>query len=415
MKFFYLTDNLEQVKELQNENYIIGGVLVPFCKIEEDSKLADLLRQIKDGGTEVMISPNVDCRGRKIIRKQEELVELWNRYYSWLINNKNSYNYAVEIDAVRRVNKKVIDEWREALYNAGINFVLVLYFVRESVNRDIEYWLSKGVNYIGVKGFRNDRWWRNRIKTLKARGVKFHIFDFDIKSVGRSSDVLKAVYSVTIGNRLKKEVVRYVSGGKLGFYKAKQYYGEYKKAMAESFVVNLLFSGLELAKMIDNYDSRLFMWQNIEELEKWRKEINGERVFVRGAKLWRKGDSVFCGDCPLRERCKFAGRKDDVCVYLPIKKYMSRNKEVIIEKLQDEIAKDVVLYLRGRMLGGAVEYLERKLLREFELLYTLKSGKSLYRSVKIVKLFGEDKVEEALRSVRVFFGSRLAEKLKSKL
>lgn len=450
------TTHLRKIIELYNKGYKIKGIMSSFAFIYNDKSIAGLMAEYRKLGGKVMIDSGW-LTAIHVGMKADEIEEYYEDYLKWLLDNRDSYDYAIEFNVGREVGHDKVIAWRDKYKQSGIPLIAVIDTDGGDVFNAGEL---DAYRYVAVK-IHDDMKDFRLIRDIKNAGFSVHLMSY------MSSDMFDAAVnvdsidsSVWLKGQKFKEIV--MKEGKMKFrtYKYADEPMLLKNIMKDKFIIDNFDTAKTKKHTVVNYWNMWNIQQLVDEFNERTKGVyeeiaekvnKGELVLPETAidknkikmvkerfNNYEQGKyakmlfdyGVTCGVCPYRGSCPFAGKDDDVCYFLPYFRKEAigiRNKETLIRRLEDIVSEKYVTWMQAKLmerLSGnipdrAVLMAEGELLKALELLFKLKYGEKSAMTMNVLNL-GDTHVvagglDRELENIRKQFGDELAERIKKKI
>lgn len=394
-----------------------------------------------------------------------------HRYMDWLEQNRDAYDWAVELDIQKIVGQEQVDKWREEFLARKIPIVIVLHRNAGDTIATARKWKEKGCEYFGIgSGWsKEDAGDRLLLQELSEVG-KVHIFGWTPADMFNYKKYVTSVDSTSWLQAGKGATLFVTKGKKLELLGDIRHQPMQLQRVMIGPVMQL-WSKEERDRAVKEHKYRILNFQNLVELQRWVDVNNEEQGYVdalatindgkapmpewagetdrmgRSKAIYLKSrfnamksgmyarvlqqNAMECNTCIVNDRCP-AFEKDNLCAFINIWRKggaRTRNKEQILRMMEDTVSQKWERYERARYmeakLGGAtdtaVSMFENDLMKAIEILHRVKYGTpgtgmkvALQTGPEGVKLGVQLNSEQMLEELRTEYGSRLADKINKK-
>ena len=402
--------------------------------------------------------------------------DYFEEYFKWLTENRDVYDYAVELDIQGIVGQEQVDKWREKLISSNLPIIYVLHLQNGDTVETAKKLQQKGATYVGIGEVKLDI---NKsilvARQLKKLGLKVHFFGYTPKDLFKYRSAVDTVDSSTWLGGSKLANLFYVRGKTLEEYKITQDKMQVMNVLRDRFFD--IFDRKKVEEEIKKNKYWYLNFWNALQFQKWAEANNGtQQAYKKDLQLaeegklvlpewantfdkngmlkvkylrsrfnnWKSGSyakaiqsmTVLCDQCPVgglsasgQPLCpKYEA--GGVCWFTPLWSKLgknTRNKEQILHTLEDVVASAYVRYQRAlwvEQLTGVVDrtvtQLYKELVTSLELLNRAKFGVQNLSTINMLNI-GDNKVqvnsidEDALAEVRKLYGEGMVERIKKKL
>jgi hypothetical protein len=400
--------------------------------------------------------------------KEDEYV---HNYMKWAEENRDAYDWLVELDIQKLVGQEKVDAWREEWLAKGLPIVFVMHSNAGDTIETARKWKEKGCKYFGLgSGWTKDNAGdRLFLQQLSECGF-VHMFAFtpaDLFSYGKWITSVDSTSWLQAGKQASLFIAK---GKKLSGHEDLRHKPIILHQIMKEPVMQL-FTQEERERAVKEHRYRILNFYNLIELQKWVDNNNEEPGYKTAVDLANAGgtplpmwagdtdrlgrskviyaksrfnalksgmyarelqkSALECNNCIVNDKCPVF-EKDALCFFIPTWRKMggsTRNQEQITRKMEDLIADKFVRYQRASYmearLGGAtdsaVSQFENDLLKAMELLYRVKYGMP-GAGMKVALNMTKDGVqvgmalntEQILADVQAEYGDRLVEKIRKR-
>ena len=221
----------------------------------------------------------------------QNIEEYMNSYFDWLENNRDAYDYAVEMDIQKIVGQEKVDAWREEFIKRKIPVVIVLHPRAGDTIDVVKKWKEKGVTYFGRGEFDKENIQDVKmLRDMKDEGVDIHIFAFSPTDLGKFTSLITSSDSSS-----------WLSAGKLGTLivaKGRQYENidlkqnpiMVKKAINSE--ITKVIPKEEIEKQVKKHKYLYLNWYNMLQLQKWVDTISKQPQYMKQIESAENGETV---------------------------------------------------------------------------------------------------------------------------
>ena len=452
-----VTNFLKQIREKYKVKVMIDSGAHAFLFIYNNRK----------GGGRVLKSWHPENKDAVKMIDNDNYDEYLNGYMKWLLENRDAYDYAVEVDIQEIIGNERVEKWREDFIANKIPIVFVLHLNAKDDANVIKHWAEKGVTYFGIGGFDpKDMRYINLARECKKVNAMVHLFAYTSEDIFSYKQYIDSVDSTSWLSAGKMARLYAKRGRGISSFSIKEEPLRSKKVLQDK-IIDIL--GREKIEK-DFKDKKYFYlsFYNMKEIQSWvdantsQKDYEVDIVkaeqtntnlpdwagdkdrfgrpktiylhsrfnaFRSGAyaKVVQKS-ALECNTCPVMESCPLY-EENAICGFLPMWRKLgakTRNREAIISFLENVVSDMYVRYARAmyfeERLGGMpdkqVTQIGSDLMKNLELLHRVKYGSQSVNVMAVGEqnsVFVGGNVEADLAKVRNEFGESLTNRIMKKL
>jgi hypothetical protein len=463
MSYLYIRKSPEQrAEQLKTFRKKYGG------KVMVDSGAYSFLNNyyLAKGMNVKGVSRSESSDAKALLGKEDEYI---HRYMDWLEANRDSYDYAVELDIRVIVGKEQLTKWREEFLARKIPIVVVTHTSAGDDINMVKDWAAKGVQYFGIGELVKDR--ANELAFLRNvadLGLKMHVFQFTPLDLFKYKQWITSVDSTTWLFAEKSGDLMILRGKQPEMYNIRDEPLRAKQCL-DSPVIRLFGKEQATEEVMVKHKYYWLNFWNLIEMQKWadlNNEVKGYETAIAqlnesgGVPSWmlekdRMGRSkaiyaksrfnavkhatyaravhknaMECNKCVIKDSCMMF-QPNELCYFIPFWRKAggaTRDKEQIVRMLQDNVADLYVRLQRGLLVeevsGGvtdrAVTGLQDQLNKSLELLHRVQSGST--GGMQIAIAAGKDGamvamktgLDQALTEMRAEYGDALMKRIEKR-
>ena len=491
--FSGIEGSLDEIETMLKHGYKVDNFMTAFSSFRKSSSFIDKLKELKqtygfklfvDSGAHAFVfAQNVkDKKTHGGWHDEAQIVkefkghedDYFQEYLQWLKDNRDVYDYAVELDLQGIVGQEKVEEWRQQLLDSQIPIIFVLHAPAGDNIATIRSWHERGVEYIGMGEIVNDL---NKFvmygREAAKLGMKLHAFGFTPKDLFKYKAFLTTADSSSwlSGSKLAKAVE--LRGKSLVDINLND--DKIKKASLLNNEFFTIYDIDEVRKKTAGKQYWFFNFWNLFQMQKWTDVNNGKKGYVEQLKVaeetgqplpawanafdkagrpktqylrsrfngYKSGAfarqvqkfAMYCNNCPVGGASGDAPlcpmyEAGSVCYFLPMWNKLgmkTRNKKEVDITLQNLVADAYARYQFARMteqMTGVVDKnvtsLYESLVKSLDLYNRVRFGVANTNTINMLNV-GDNKVsvrigsEEALNKVRDLYGEEMTNRIKKRI
>ena len=301
--FSGIEGSLDEIETMLKHGYKVDNFMTAFSSFRKSSSFIDKLKELKqtygfklfvDSGAHAFVfAQNVkDKKTHGGWHDEAQIVkefkghedDYFQEYLQWLKDNRDVYDYAVELDLQGIVGQEKVEEWRQQLLDSQIPIIFVLHAPAGDNIATIRSWHERGVEYIGMGEIVNDL---NKFvmygREAAKLGMKLHAFGFTPKDLFKYKAFLTTADSSSwlSGSKLAKAVE--LRGKSLVDINLND--DKIKKASLLNNEFFTIYDIDEVRKKTAGKQYWFFNFWNLFQMQKWTNVNNGKKGYVEQLKV----------------------------------------------------------------------------------------------------------------------------------